>query len=289
VNEIYEDTLSILKYTIYIDGVAKDADGSVSVSVDGVSLGNSTKTPGKTGEYTILLPMTYNAKVGSIKVNWSFNYSTLPFIVTECYKIVKPYASWNLFVDKFAQYNKAYADYVEAERVVRYVINSYCGQSFETFEAAIRVEGNGLDGLILPHPLLSETNVQWSDGYNVIYTDTDIPWEISGNGWILRKQSTYDSFDPVCEPHDKFKRNVIYTVTGVWGYECIPNPVVESARLLIEDYICPDQNYRNKYLDNIRSGDWRLEFNDWAFVGTGNATVDRLLKEYRNYPAIGVI
>jgi hypothetical protein len=53
--------------------------------------------------------------------------------------------------------------------------------------------------------------------------------------------------------------------------------------------MCQDHKYRDKYLQSIKMGDWRIQFHDLAFNGTGNATADKLLLDYRIYPGVGII
>lgn len=284
---IYSNTLSSLTYNIYVNGVLTNADSNVSVTVNDVSLGNATTS--STGKYSKALPSTYNAENGELEVVWLFSLSSNSYTVKECYQVITPYVTWDEVYEKFTSYGKTYQDYLEAESLVRNIIDVYCGQKFMKFEAQLEAEGTGLDGLVLPNRLISLDDVQWYEELNVIYVDEDTPWEIAADGWILRKQLHYDKFDPTSPGRDKFRRNRIYFVSGVWGYECVPEEIHEAAGVLIEDYICPDQNYRNKYLDNIRSGEWRLEYNQLAFIGTGNAVADQLLNSHRRFPEFGVI
>jgi len=56
----------------------------------------------------------------------------------------------------------------------------------------------------------------------------------------------------------------------------------------VKEYFCDDAKYREKYIANIRAGDWRMEFRVTGDETTGNANADTLLSGYRNV-ALAVI
>jgi len=87
----------------------------------------------------------------------------------------------------------------------------------------------------------------------------------------------------------EFKEGVIYPISGVWGYEAVPESVKEAARLLVNDYACADSQYRDRYLTSMTAADWRIQFNSGAFVRTGNVRADQLLSEYVTTRGWGVI
>lgn len=287
--ELYRQSLSTIKYTIFVNGVPTDAAGNVTVTVNSNILGNATKTTGKTGEYTMVLPPNYTSEEQYLDVTWSFAIGAHNFVITESYKVITPYIEWPDFYADFAQYSKTYDDYIEAEKVARYVINSFCGQKFGKIQATYDVEGNGNDGLILPERLLTLTDISWYEDPYVIYVEQDVPWELAADGWIIRKRQDYSDPDPVRTEFDTFKRNRKYFVEGVWGWKSVPAEIQEAAKILIGSYLCPDVTYRNKYLESIKSGDWRLQFSKQAWSGTGDANVDTILEDFRNYIAFGVI
>lgn len=287
--EIYTQTPIKLRYTVYVDGVPTDpVANTVSVKVNDVSIGNATRD--EAGKYSISLPSSYNAAEGFIDVLWSFNISSSAYAVKEEYSVVTPYVGWDQFQAEFAQYNQTYADYQEAERVARYIIHAYCGQEFGKIIATYDVDGSGDDGLPLPKRLLSLTDVSWwEESENVIYVEEDITWEIAADGWLLRKRNEYRGLRIGAQASPRWPRNRIHMVEGTWGYKSVPAEIVQAARLLIKSYVCPDQAYRNKYIDNIKSGEWRIQYTPEAWAGTGDANVDDILKSFRLYPLIGVI
>lgn len=285
--EIYVQAPAKLNYTLFVEGVETDAVSNPMVSVNGISIGQSTKS--STGKYSIDLPASYNAAEGFIDVVWTFNIGSSTYNVKDAYVIVTPYIEWSEFKDLFAQYNQTYNDYRKAERVARYVINSYCSQKFGKIQTTYYVDGSGDDGLILPERLAILNDVSWDDGDNVIYTETDFEWQVVADGWILRRENEYRPARIGCDPYPRFKRNRSYIVFGTWGYLSVPAEVRQAAELLLNSYVCPDSSYRNHYIDNIKSGEWRIQYAGQAWAGTGDANVDMMLKEFRQTPMIGVI
>ena len=71
-----------------------------------------------------------------------------------------------------------------------------------------------------------------------------------------------------------------FKITGKWGYKTIPAPVKEAAKLLANDYACSEIMYRDRYLESIKSADWRLQFSSRAWEYTGNVRADQLLSEF---------
>lgn len=77
-----------------------------------------------------------------------------------------------------------------------------------------------------------------------------------------------------------WKNDYPFQITGNWGYKTIPAPVKEAAKLLVNDYACSEQLYRDRYLESIKAADWRMQFSSQAWDHTGNVRADQLLSEY---------
>lgn len=186
-------------------------------------------------------------------------------------------------------------DQYDAESVVRRIIFVYTGQSFGKFRGTNEVAGNDSTRLALPAPLLSFTDM--SDG--VLAYDPS-GFRITGAGWFLGQapgawwtikeappEEVLDQFSSgvIYAPGTVKKRDFsytnIYTITGDWGYESVPTPVVQAAKLLISDYACQDASYRDKYLQSMKAADWRIQFTQAAYDGTGNLKADQLLEPYK--------
>lgn len=303
--EILANSLTDVTYQIFKNGVLTDATGNVTVNVykDGVKLVSAalaTKDAGLVGKYRFTLPMSVTVGLvttnliideGYLDVEWTFTVSGTTLSVKENYEVVTPYSPWSYFSD--AAVPPAYNDYLECEKISRYLINSFCGQSFGKRQASYPIEGRGTDGLQLPWRLISLDDVSWVTIQlrpgNLIGLYGYPNWEIATDGWMLRAQPNSTQIDAAYRSSDLFVRNIIYNVKGIWGYNYVPGPIQEASKILIADYLCEDHKYRDKYLQSLKMQDWRIQFADAAFRGTGNATADNLLLDYRNYPGVAII
>lgn len=297
--EILTNNLQDIYYDIFKNGVLVDADTLPTVSIyrDSIALvtnANSTKVSSTTGKYSYTLPSTVFTQEADLQVIWSFAVGGVALVVTEYYQAATAYSQWSYFYEQDG--NISYNDYLECERVSRYIINSYCGQGFGHRSTTYAVEGQGTETLTLPWRLNTLDSVEWTENYQwdlrpgqiVGWTTTPI-WEIASDGWFLRLQPNVTSIDPVYKHVPTFKRNVLYNVKGTWGYAGVPTEVEEASKILTANYLCQDHKYRDRYLKQIKMGDWTLAFHDFAFNGTGDQTVDSLLRDYRNHPGVGLI
>src|ERR1044072_171699 len=304
--EVLVNSLSNAEYKIYLDGQLTDASGDVTVTVTraGVKVLEevvATKVSDTTGTYKVLLPLTVTiddevipvtTKEGILEVTWNFTLSSNSMSVIEYYDVATPYSEWAYFQSSTGP---SYVDYLECERVSRFIINSYCGQEFGQEETVSAVEGHGTIALALPRRLQLLNSVTYI--YNPVVRSGQVigstgpAWEIFAYGWTIRQQPYPCEYnlDPTYSHDSRFRRNRTYNIDGLWGYASVPGPVVEASKILTADFLCREAKYRDKYLANITTGDWRLEFVDGAWQGTGNAKVDQLLLDYRLSPGIGLI
>lgn len=306
--EILTNSISKVEYKIYIDGVLTDATGDVLVTVSrgGVKVvDNQVATvPSATdGTYQYLLPtsstvdgeeVSVTTTEGILEVTWSFTIGSNDLAVKEYYQVVTPYCSWEYFApSQVGDTIPTYQQYRECERVSRHIINSYCGQEFGQEYTTYAVEGHGTNSLALPRRLQTLDTVTWTGnsyarpGESIGY-DYPYAWEVVGS-WTIRQQPYARGIDPVYNREARFIRNRTYNVAGMWGYPGIPTPVEEASKILTADFMCKEAKYRDKYLDNIKMGDWRIQFAAGAFNGTGNAKADELLLDYRLTPGLGLI
>lgn len=206
---------------------------------------------------------------------------------------------------------------MEVEQAVRYIINAHCGQTFGKRTKSQVVVGDGQNALAMPERLMSISGLSTlsavlnpaatiiiADGWYIKKKYTDAVSDIENTSIYWDGQGVYDDEDfPLSAPHglghtpDRFGHGQIisapgsfsgatwkddypFTITGTWGYAAVPAAVSEAAKLLLNDYACSEQAYRDRYLDSIKSADWRLQFNDKAYLRTGNVRADQLLDNY---------
>lgn len=306
--ELLVNQVNKVYYNLFVQGTLTAPTGSVKVSVvkDAVTLvDKATATLVATGQYSYVVPTTavhpttsavidLTSIEGILTIIWYFTISGTSMVISEEYVIVTPYVNWIDFRDPsitdVAVQQQKYADFLEAERVSRLVIDTYCGQTFGKIQTTYAIEGLGQEGLNLPRRIIVLDSVKWFTSTTrpgEIIGATTNTWEITATGWQIRRP--YPRTLSVIEYPSRFKRNTTYNVAGLWGWESVPTAVEEAAKIITADYLCADHKYRDRYIDAVKSGDWQIKFAIEAWNGTGNATADALLTDYRIYPGIGVI
>lgn len=246
--------------------------------------------------YRVVLPFSLVINDSSFSVVWKFNYlegsATKAYEHRETVDVVTPIVPLSVLtsllddVDDEQRY--------EAEAVVRRIIEVYTGQTFGRFRGMRQIAGNDNTRLAMPTPLLSFTEM--TDG-TLDYDPT--AFRITGEGWFLGQspgawwtikdsppEEVLDTFNNVIYAPGVVKKrdfcwSSIYTITGDWGYESVPVPVVQAAKMLIDDYACQDSSYRDRYLESMKAADWRIQFTQAAYDGTGNLKADQLLNSYK--------
>lgn len=281
---------------------------------DGVSAG-SLSPVWNTDDLRFEATLPYILDECTVTVTWTF---TVPgagqIIKTDSYEIITPLVTkreiksiWEEATDE---------EVVEVEAAVRYIIQAHTGQKFGKRNKSMVVPGDGEKALAMPERLMSISGIKTlsavlnpsaviiiADGWYVKKKYYDVVSEIENTSLYWDGAGVYDFDFPEEAPHglghtpDRFGHGEIisapgsfsgatwkddypFTITGVWGYDSVPSAVKEAAKLLINDYACSEQSYRDRYLDSIKSADWRLQFNDKAFLHTGNVRADQLLNDY---------
>lgn len=281
--EIYRDTSSTVTLEHPVTGplTADIYRGDEVISANQVVTSTS-------GKHTTNIDWSLTEYDGVLKIVWKktgFSRTTWEEVVTP----IIPLSELAILLDDVSE-----ADRYDAEAVVRRIIDTYTGQTFGKFRGTKQVNGNDSTQLALPNPLLTFTDM--SDD---MFTFDVASFAIRGEGWFLGgKPGAYwtikdappeevlDDFNNVIYAPGTIKKKdfaytSVYTITGDWGYESVPTQVVQAAKMLISDYACQDSSYRDKYLESMKAADWRVQFTQGAYDGTGNLKADQLLNPYK--------
>lgn len=282
--------------------IPDDVECLVTIEKTGTTIAPFSVTP-ESGANVVEVPLPYAAvhDEGTIKVSLTFSIDSIAYTKTRELKIVTPYLDlWEL--KQIIGPNATDEECWTVEFAVRSVIDAFTGQSFGVEEGTITIMGNKNSALGFTRPCLRLDKIL--EGTEVRYDVTDIhgdsffgegTYTVTGDGWFLKRPSwdtddfrtnygdAYYTVNPITPPtfrSNLFRNDVVYTVTGRFGYEEVPLAIREAAKLLVNDYACADAMYRDRYLKSVRSADWRIEFVDSAFLATGNARADLLLGPY---------
>lgn len=180
----------------------------------------------------------------------------------------------------------------EVESAVRHIINAHCGQNFGKFTGKLSVSGSGDNTLRMPRRLISYRSINNSTywvqnfalrggGWFLITKAPHGPPSVRADyeGWHYNPNSGVISAPPLRE-FVSFVDNAEYVIDGVWGWNDVPEPVRQAAKLLVNDYACGDSLYRDRFITSMTAADWRIQFHDGAFSNTGNVRANQLLAEY---------
>jgi hypothetical protein len=260
---------------------------NVTYTKNGVSGGVLQHGQPVNGAVSVRLP--YLQYDGVVTVDWTFLLDNQSYTETVHYEVITP-----LLTDrdiKTIHPNGTEEEIDRIESAVRHIIQAHTGQRFGKFVGIYDVRGNADRTLNLPARLVELTSVNGMD------EDPNKYFAVEQGGWVLRhfpwgvppvKADYYGLHmhvggvihNPNLVRLGEWNDGRYYAVSGVWGYNSVPMPVQEAARLLVNDYACGDAAYRDRYLTSMTAADWRIQFHDGAFQRTGNVRADQLLADY---------
>lgn len=307
-SEFYTNTYSSVQIAVRdSDGSLSDPDGTVSVEVFDYDLVDpSTGAVGSVIETGNASQVYYNDVIAqgrffyelspsvtnrprTLRVSWEYSVGGSSRTGSDTVFISVPYVQFNELRD--IKDLSAYSDQeiISMERLTAKVIDAYCSQSFGNEVGVSKtVPGDDSDYLWLPNKLTSLDSVKILDDYatdeerditNYVVLDLDNPWR-------LRNKRNLE-YMPVSEIEDRpfFKNGVIYSVKGDWGYNYVPIEITQAAKILVNYFFCSDSVYRDRYIKDIKAGNWRMVFSATGDSTTGSANADMILSAYRNFNA----
>ena len=235
----------------------------------------------------VVIPYSYTTTEGDLTVSVTFTIDNVQTTKSAGYNVITPILLRSDVPDISS------ADYNDLEPIVRHYLEVYCHQYFGRYAGIETVRGKSFDYLRLPVRLITLNGISFNEeDYepDSFFTGDD-GWQLHRANWetLTIKQSPPDpsTLNPsgiITAPYSRlnttFWQDRPYALDGVWGYDAVPTPVREAAKLLMADWSCQDASYRNKYLENFRAADWRIQFKSQAYAGTGNLTADMLLNDY---------
>ena len=245
------------------------------------------------GVYTLGLTYAETQYDGPLNIVWTDSTQTPAFVRTTTEQVVTPLVPVSKLRTIFEDTNKTDQELMDLESSVRIFIQAYTHQTFGYEVGTITIMGTGEQRMALPRHMISITDVNTVDpGY----------FWLSDDGWYINSESknllTVKEAPPeeymdntIAMTHGvivvpdtywrKFRTGVEYDITGEWGYYTVPDNVQEATMLLANDFACDESLYRDRFVQMVNTGSSSFSFDSRAFVNTGNARADELLKEYR--------
>ena len=266
--------------TSFIGKVTRGANSTYPASLTAVAYDGYKLVP-------VVIPYSYTLTEGELTVSITFTIDNAQITKNVIYNVVTP------IIYRSDVSDISSTDYNDLEPIVRHYLEVYCNQYFGRYEGVETVRGKSFDYLRLPVRLITLNDVSFNEETyeaSSFFTGDD-GWQLHRANWetltIKQAPPDPDTLNPsgvITAPYSRlnttFWQDRPYDLDGVWGYEVVPSNVREAAKLLMADWSCQDASYRNKYLENFRAADWRIQFKSQAFAGTGNLTADMLLSDY---------
>ena len=291
--EVYENSISKIKHFVFVDNQLVESDDLVFFDITNaegdVVVADEAYLVIEDGRphYEYMIGPDVTANIGVYDINWQYSAGGFQSVSKRQALIVsRPYCEYMDYKQTYEDDPISPGDFQKIEKVVRGVIDSFCRQSFQyDLGMSYTIVGSGHNTLELPRRLveLHEVRVMDSstDFYNIdeyVTTDPDEKYRIRRLDW----NPFGAGMNPVSN-NRLFKSHRNYRVTGDWGWENVPEPVREAAKILINAYQCADAKYREKFIQTIRAADWRMEFAVTGNETTGNANADTLLSDYKHF------
>lgn len=308
-----------VKHKIFWAGELTDADSNPSVSIyditedpaisppidPGTILATRSGQKSETdpGTYYIIIPQELCDRERTLNIVWTYSINYIP--ITKIHKIfvTTPYTDIsqaldviNYSVDPSDPDYKSFFELAEAERWARKVIDNYTAQTFKLYDDLHIIYGDNSDSLRLPYKInslheLYANDVLLLDNINGINNlSYDIQISESGFGVRVNRANLLDNTvytaNGMVPPSindsfgGAFQKNVAYKVQGKYGYSSVPDDIEVACIELMKDYFSKDKLWRNKYIKNMQTFDWKFEYNSTTYNGTGNLYVDQMLLPY---------
>lgn len=283
---------------VSLDAPMEPLDGTLEVTVnyDGEELYDvpTVLDDPLSNKLSFILPFFLVQYDRCLEVHWRFDYiengETYQFEDTTLIHVVTPLLTVAEVKAIVPELDDEAARIVESQ--IRHIIETITGVNFGYYVGSLQVTGHGESLLRLPRRLIDFTNIE-SDEY--IYNTA--AYSLANDGWYLKQNSasllTIKEMPPewsldvgpvIKSPYMGywlgFKPNAIYNITGRWGFSTVPVDVKLAARLLVEEYACPEVAYRDKMLKSIKTGDWSMQMSSVSWETTGHVRADQLIARY---------
>lgn len=285
--EILKDSSERISITLNSGGTGVTADGDVTAYIDVLPEGDTVRTyiatadPINIGTYYFDWPLALSHEDGSYRVRWVFAINGETVEKSDYVEVVTAYATPGDIVNMYPNLaDKPYAEILSKERLARSIIEDYCGQRFNKWYGSVRAVGQGTNVLLLNNRILSLTGLQMN-GIPIDYVAAGLEVDTAGRIVAYPSHGMWGIKPDLWDYSGGFfKEGRAYVVTGVFGWEGVPSDVSLATAMLVNDYYCHDNAWRQKGIETVSASDWRFQLSERALNGTGNLDVDRLLNKY---------
>jgi len=258
---------------------------------------NATRT--SAGVYTI----TYGQQASGIyilnsagkhKADFTYTMSGTSYTQSQHINVYTPYADIDtFFTDHPDLENDYYEKFDKMEKRVRNIINTFCGQSFDYYPAKFMIlQGTGKKTLHLPLPIttLTKVTVNIGDADEQVLHDSTVatlnniektrePHNFQSSYYLQFRKSYIDKTqNRIYE--SKFGKDDDFKIEGGFGWDYVPDNIIQAASLLLEDMMNNDSDFRRHGIKSIDMDILKYDIKDDFYESTGNIDADVLLMDY---------
>lgn len=294
--QIYVGSTEKVYLNVFLDGALINADSpptfSLTIVGSDADARTGTSINESTGTYYFLTDFSEVEIEQTLRVEWTYLVSTDSYTRVDYISVVTPYANFADLRD-LAPVGTSDLELENAELFARYMINNYTGQNFGQRLDAVKMHGSDRATLVLPYRIIrldsieDEEELVWQRdpeindfGKNVEITDTNYGLRL----WKYDNVPVWSEF--VNYPY--WSKSRYYTLSGLYGYEDVPDEVEYCARLLADDYFCKETAWKKRFVQQMNASDWRVVFSPKQFQGTGNFFVDQILSDFRSINMVAI-
>jgi hypothetical protein len=261
-------------------------------------LGPSSATRVSAGNYSFTIgdnagEEPYLNSAGKYRVDFSYSVSGISYKKNVYFNVYTPYTTSSEFFALYPELQAANSSKFDViERRARAIINTFCGQSFETYlNKKLVLNGNDHTNLHLPYPISRVSTIIYNEGEvdQATYYDesADIkniekvrqPFNFNSTYYIRFKKGSTGINQRIFDTA-VFKEESSYSITGDWGWAYVPDNVTQAANLIIADIMNDDSEYRRHGITSVDMDNIRFSMMSKFYETTGNIEADVLLTDY---------
>ena len=298
-DEVKINTSKTLTLTLPSDPASNTVSVSLFHEFGDLVSGPTNATRTGTGVYSITYGQeasgiyTLNAS-GQHRADFKYTIGGTQYTQSQYINVYTPYIDSDDFFTFYPELETAYGTTFDRnEKRARYIINSYCGQSFDYYpKKTLNLDGDRYNTLRLPYPIFTIRKVTADLGTDMEAVLLDIddptinaiekiryPFSFESSYGIRFKRNLTDSvLTQLVE--SSFKRNSVYTIYGDYGWRIVPDNVRQASALIIADLMNDDSEYRRHGITNINMDSVSFNMSSRFYESTGNIEADVLLMDY---------